>query len=63
MNHADAVIPALAHAAADMDAGVAHMFQRIESILISARGDDLAIEFRRGIVVVVIKAGLFSRFA
>src|SRR6516225_6463333 len=62
-NHADAVGAGLAHAddaaAADMDAGVAHMFERLQAILIHARGDYLAIEFRRSveIVVVIIESG------
>ena len=54
---------ALAHAddaaAADVDAGVAHMRQRVEAVLIGAGGDDLAVEFRRGVevVVVIVEAG------
>ena len=58
-----AVVVALAHAddaaAADVDAGAAHGAERIEPVLIDARGDDLAVEFRRGveIVVVVVEAG------
>ena len=69
MDHAGAIVRALAHAddaaAADMDAGVAHMVERVEPLLIGARGDDLAVEFRRGveIVVVVIETGCFSRRA
>ena len=41
---------------------VAHMFERVEPVLVAARGDDLAVEFRRGveIVVVVVEAGVFQ---
>ena len=66
MDHAGTIVGALAHAddaaAADMDAGVAHMIERVEPLLIGARGDDLAVEFRRGveIVVVVIETGLLQ---
>ena len=41
MDHADAVLAALAHAddaaAADIDAGVAHFVQRVEAVLIGPR--------------------------
>ncbi len=66
MDHADAVVRRLAHAddaaAADIDAGVAHMGQRVEPVLIGAGGDDPLVIFRRGveIVVVVVEAGLFQ---
>src|SRR5215813_6606058 len=62
-NHADAILGALAHAddaaAADVDAGVAHVAERVEAVLVGARGDDGAVIFRRGveIVVVVVEAG------
>ena len=62
-DHADAVVQPLAHAddaaAADMDAGVAHVVERVEAVLVGARGDDGAVIFRRGVevVVVVVEAG------
>ena len=62
-DHADAILGTLAHAddaaTADVDAGVAHVTERVEAVLIGARGDDRAVVFRRGIevVVVVIEAG------
>ncbi len=65
-DHADAILQPLAHAdnaaAADMDAGRAHVLERIETILVSARGDDRAVKFRRGVevVIVVVEAGLFQ---
>ena len=65
-DHADAVVEPLAHAddaaAADMDAGVAHVVERVEPVLIGARGDDGAVIFRRGVevVVVVVEAGRLS---
>ena len=66
MDQADAVVCAFAHAdnaaAADMDAGVAHMRQRVQPVLIGPGGDDVAVIFRRGveIVVVVIQPRLLS---
>src|SRR5262249_20081214 len=62
-DHADAIIGALTHpddaAAADVDAGLAHVAERVEAVLIGARGDDRAVIFRRGIevVVVIVEAG------
>ena len=59
----------LAHAddaaAADVDAGVAHVVERIQAVLIGARGDDLPVELRRGVevVVVVIEAGVLAAAA
>ena len=57
-DQASAVLRALAHAddaaAADMDAGLAHRAERVEAVLISAGGDDLAIELRRGVEVVIV---------
>ncbi|KAK4009560.1 hypothetical protein OUZ56_018694 [Daphnia magna] len=53
----------LAHAddaaAADLDAGVADVGQRFQAVLVGTGRDDLAVELRRGveIVVVVIEAG------
>src|SRR6516162_6289613 len=45
-----------------MDAGLAHMVQRLQAIGIDAGRDDLAVEFRRGveIVVVIIESGLLE---
>ena len=66
MDQADAVVGAFAHAdnaaAADIDAGVAHMLQRIQPVLIGPGADDVAVIFRRGveIVVVVIQPRLLS---
>src|SRR3546814_10204027 len=47
-------------AAADLDAGATHVIERIETILVRACADDLAVELRRGIeiVVVVIEPGV-----
>ena len=62
-DHADAVLARLAHAddaaAADVDAGGAHVVERFQAIFVGARGYDLAVEFRRGveIVIVVVEAG------
>src|SRR5262249_52642256 len=62
-DHADAILGALAHAddaaAADVDAGVAHVAERVEAVLVGARGDDRAVVFRRSVevVVVVVEAG------
>ena len=48
----------LAHAddaaAADVHAGVAHALERVEPVLVVARGDDLAVELGRGVEVVVV---------
>ena len=69
MDHADAVVFVFAHAddaaAAHIDAGVAHMRQRVEAVLEGARGDDLLVILRRGVdvVVVIVEAGVFSRSA
>ena len=55
---------ALAHAddaaAADRDAGLAHVRERLEAIVVGARRDDLAVELGRGVEVVVVggEAGL-----
>ena len=50
-------------AAAGFHAGLAHVLKRVETIFVSAGGDDLAVELRRGIdvVVVVIKACASAR--
>src|SRR3546814_9290233 len=40
--------------AADLHAGVAHMGQRIQSILVGTRGDDGAVMLGRGIEIVVV---------
>src|SRR2546429_3739535 len=62
-DHADAILGTLAHAddaaAADVDAGVAHVAERVEAVLVGARRDDGAVIFRRGVegVVVVVEAG------
>ena len=49
-------------AAADIDAGVAHMLQRVQPVLIGPGADDVAVIFRRGveIVVVIIQPRLFQ---
>ena len=56
--HRGAVARGLAHAddaaTADLEAGVAHRGQRVETILVGARGDDLAVELRRRVDVVVV---------
>ena len=65
-DHADAISEIFTHAndtaATHIDPGRAHMVERVEAILIGARGDDLAVKLRRciEIVVVVIEAGLFQ---
>ena len=57
------VLGRLAHAddaaAAHLEPGRAHRLQRVEPVLIGARGDDLAVELRRGveIVVVIVETG------
>ena len=67
-NQARTFSPRFAHAddaaAADIHARTTHALQRIESILIFACGDDVAIDFRRRveIVIVVIEAGGFQLF-
>ena len=38
-----------------MDAGVAHMFQRLQPVPVGARGNDLLVELRRGIEIVVVE--------
>ena len=59
----------LAHAddaaAADVHAGVAHALERVEAVLVVARGDDLAVELGRGVevVVVVVEARVAQRSA
>ena len=57
-NHADAIVDALAHAddpaAADANTGFAHVSERVEAVLVRARGDDRAVIFRRGVEVVVV---------
>src|SRR5262245_47851017 len=62
-DQAGAILVALAHpddaAAAHIDAGLAHGGERVEPLVINASRDDLAVELRRGveIVVVVVEAG------
>src|SRR5262249_58507928 len=62
-DHADASLEVFAHAddaaAADVDAGRTHVAERVEPILIGARGDDRAIVLGRGVevVVVIVEAG------
>ena len=55
---AGALRAALAHAddaaAADLDAGVAHVGQRVEAVLVGARADDAAVELGRAVQVVVV---------
>ena len=50
-------------AAADREPGVAHAVERVETVLVLARRDDLAVELRRGVevVVVVVEAGVLER--
>src|SRR5579884_1799463 len=60
--HADAVMASLAHAddaAADANARSAHVLEGSEPILIGAGRNDLAVELRRGveIVIVVVETG------
>src|SRR5262245_8745306 len=56
--HADAVLPRFAHAddaaAADMNAGIAHMAERIEPLLVRTRRDDLVVELGRCVEVVIV---------
>ena len=65
-NHADAVFRALTHpdnpAAANVNSRVAHVLERIEPVLVCARGDDLAVIFRRciEIVVVIVEAAVLQ---
>ena len=58
MDQADAVVRAFAHAddaaAADLDARVAHMLQRLQPVLIGTGGDDMPVIFGRGIEIVVV---------
>ena len=53
-----AVLDAFAHAddaaAADLDACAPHALERIQPVLIAARGDDLAVELSRGVEIVVV---------
>ena len=53
-----AVALALAHAdnttGTDLHTGLANIVERLEAVLIGAGGDDLAIELRRGIQIVVV---------
>src|SRR4029079_14707610 len=53
-----AVLYGFAHAddaaAADLDACAPHALTRIQPVLIAARGDDLAVELRRRIEIVVV---------
>jgi hypothetical protein len=37
-----------------MDAGRAHIFERVEPVLVGAGGNDLAVKLRRGVEVVVV---------
>src|SRR5580700_9660133 len=65
-DHADAILARFAHAddaaAADVNAGIAHVVERLQAVLIGARGDDLLVELRRGVEVVIveIEAGVFE---
>ena len=56
--HRGAIARGFAHAddaaAADVQSRVAHRGQRVETILVGARGDDLAVELGRGVDVVVV---------
>ena len=67
LQQAGALLARLAHAddaaAAGLHAGVAHVRQRVQAILEFARVDDLAVELRRGVevVVVVVQAGVLQR--
>ena len=64
LQHARTVAYGLAHAddaaAADVHAGFAHGFERVEAVLELPRGDDLAVELGRGVdvVVVVVEPGV-----
>ena len=66
-DQAGALQARLAHAddaaAADLDAGAAHARQRVEAVLVVARGDDVAVEVGRAVqvVVVVVQAGVAQR--
>src|SRR5271170_2219023 len=65
-DHADAILARLAHAddaaAADMDAGVAHVVERFQAILISPSGDNVIVKFRRRveIVIVIVEAAILE---
>ncbi|OIQ63656.1 hypothetical protein GALL_548030 [mine drainage metagenome] len=57
--HAETVLDLFAHAdnaaAANLDAGVAHMRKRIDAVLQGTRGDDLVVKLGRGVDVVVVE--------
>src|SRR5262249_3231465 len=57
-NHSDAILKRLAHAndaaATNMNARFAYMIKRVEAVLIDTRADNLAIEFRRRIEIVIV---------
>jgi hypothetical protein len=63
-----AVLARLAHAddaaRADVDAGFAHLFERVETVVVGVRLDDLPVEFLVGVevVVVVVEAGFLELF-
>src|SRR5512139_3737609 len=65
-DHADTILKPLAHtyyaAAADMDARCAHVFERVEPVLVRARGYDLTVELRRcvEIVIVVVESAILQ---
>ncbi|MNM92233.1 hypothetical protein D3C81_1045580 [compost metagenome] len=64
---ADAVVAGFAHAddaaAAGLQPGVAHVFQRVQAVLVLAGMDDGVVVIRRGvqIVVVVVQPGFLER--
>ena len=57
--HAEPIADLFTHAddsaAANLEPGLARVGERIDAILHRARGDDLAVEFRRGIDVVIVE--------
>ncbi|VVN49539.1 hypothetical protein PS639_06484 [Pseudomonas fluorescens] len=63
-----AVVEGLAHAedaaGADLHPRITHVSQGLQALAVGTGGDDAAVEFRRGIevVVVVVEAGLGQRF-
>ncbi len=67
-DQADAILARLAHAddaaTANRDAGIAHVLQRVEPVLINAGRDDAAVVLGRGIevVIVIVEAGVFQPF-
>jgi hypothetical protein len=50
-------------AAASLQAGIAHVLQRVQAVLVLARVDDRIVVVRRGVevVVVVVQAGVLQR--